>query len=166
MDSNCTGSDFCETGSDTFWTGSDIFVTGNDIDGSGSKFGVAESEIYGTRNDLNRKIPWFLEIFEIFVFQSRFCPWIRSKFKNRPPKMGLGFSWFFFARFGLFLWKPSGNFETVSRDFVKMAAAIQTDERNIRKPVLINKIDGSISTINEIKIIPKDDGIIAVSDDR
>ena len=47
-----------------------------------------------------------------------------------------------------------------------MAAAIQTDERNIRKPVLINKIDGSISTINEIKIIPKDDGIIAVSDDR
>ena len=89
MDSNCTGSDFCETGSDMFWTGSDIFMTGNDIYGSGSKFGVAESEIYGTGNDLNRKKPWFLEIFEIFVFQSRFCPWIRSKFKNRATSCTL-----------------------------------------------------------------------------
>ena len=29
------------------------------------------------------KKPWFLEFFEIFVFQSQFWPWIRSKFKNR-----------------------------------------------------------------------------------
>ena len=49
-------------------------MTGNDIYGSGSKFGVTESEIYGTVNDLNRKEQRFLEIFEIFVFQSRFCP--------------------------------------------------------------------------------------------
>ena len=32
-------------------------MTGNDIYGSGSKFGVAGSEIYGTGNDLNRKKP-------------------------------------------------------------------------------------------------------------
>ena len=30
-----------------------------------------------------------LEIFEIFVFQSRFCPWIRSKFKNRATSCTL-----------------------------------------------------------------------------
>ena len=53
------------------------------------KFGVAENEIYGTGNDLNRKKPWFLEIFEIFVFQSRFCPRIRSKFKNRATSCTL-----------------------------------------------------------------------------
>ena len=57
-----------------FWTGSDIFMTGNDIYGSGSRFGVAESEIYGTGNDLNRKKPWFLEIFEILVFKLDFVP--------------------------------------------------------------------------------------------
>ena len=61
-------------------------MTGNDIYGSGSKFGVAESEIYGTGNDLNRKKPWFLEI---FVFQSRFCLWIRSNFKNRATSCTL-----------------------------------------------------------------------------
>ena len=71
------------------WTGSDIFMTGNDIYGSGSKFGVAESEIYGTGNDLNRKKPWFFRNFWIFVFQSRFCPWIRSKFKNRATSCTL-----------------------------------------------------------------------------
>ena len=64
-------------------------MTGNDIYGSGSKFGVAEGEIYGTGNGLNRKKPWFLEIFEIFVFQNRFCPWIRSKFKNRATSCTL-----------------------------------------------------------------------------
>ena len=66
-----------------FETGSDIFMTGNDIYGSGSKFGVTGSENFGTGSALNSKKPWFSKNFEIFVFQSRFCPWIRSKFKNR-----------------------------------------------------------------------------------
>ena len=39
---------------------------------SGRRFGVAEIEIYGTGNDLNRKKPWFSKIFEIFVFQTSF----------------------------------------------------------------------------------------------
>ena len=72
-----------------FETGSDIFMTGNDIYGSGSKFGVTGSKIFGTGSDLNRKKPWFFEIFEIFIFQSRFCPWIRSKFKNRATSCTL-----------------------------------------------------------------------------
>ena len=64
-------------------------MTGNDIYGSGSKFGVTGSEVYGTGNDLNRKKPWFSKIFEIFVFQSRFCSWIRSKLKNRATSCTL-----------------------------------------------------------------------------
>ena len=66
-----------------FWTGSGIFITGNDIYGSGSNFGVTGSNFYGIKIGLNRKKPWFLEFLEIFVFQSQFWPWIRSKFKNR-----------------------------------------------------------------------------------
>ena len=64
-------------------------MSGNDIYGSGSKIGVTGSEIYGTGNYLNRKKPGFSKIFEIFVFQSRFCPWIRSKLKNRATSCTL-----------------------------------------------------------------------------
>ncbi|CAL1543265.1 unnamed protein product [Lymnaea stagnalis] len=50
-----------------------------------------------------------------------------------------------------------------------MAAEIKEDEKkvgNVRKPVLLNKIEGCPDTINEAIIIPKEDGVISVSDDK
>lgn len=37
---------------------------------------------------------------------------------------------------------------------------------NQKKPVLIQKIEGYDDTVNQAIIIPKEDGVIAVSDDR
>ncbi|XP_059172712.1 WD repeat and FYVE domain-containing protein 2-like isoform X2 [Physella acuta] len=50
-----------------------------------------------------------------------------------------------------------------------MAAEINQDERkqgNVRKPILWNKIEGCPDTINEAILIPKEDGVISVSDDK
>ncbi|KAK3764121.1 hypothetical protein RRG08_039292 [Elysia crispata] len=50
-----------------------------------------------------------------------------------------------------------------------MAAEIKETEdkqANVRKPVLLNKIEGIPETINQALIIPKEDGVISVSDDR
>ena len=47
-------------------------MTGNDIYGSGSRFGVAESEIYGTENDLNRKNRDFLKFMKFLFFKVDF----------------------------------------------------------------------------------------------
>lgn len=35
-----------------------------------------------------------------------------------------------------------------------------------KKPILIHKIEGYDDTVNQAIIIPKEDGVIAVSDDR
>ncbi len=37
---------------------------------------------------------------------------------------------------------------------------------NVRKPQLVNKLDGSTDDINMAVIIPREDGVISVSDDR
>ena len=37
---------------------------------------------------------------------------------------------------------------------------------NVRKPQLINKIEGSTDDINMAVLIPREDGVISVSDDR
>ncbi len=37
---------------------------------------------------------------------------------------------------------------------------------NVRKPQLINKLEGSNDDINMAVIIPREDGVISVSDDR
>ena len=37
---------------------------------------------------------------------------------------------------------------------------------NVRKPVLISKIEGHGDDVNVASIIPKEDGVISVSDDR
>ena len=55
-----------------FETGSDIFMTGNDIYGSGSKFGVTESKIFGTGSALNRKNHDFLKILTFLFFKVDF----------------------------------------------------------------------------------------------
>ena len=50
-----------------------------------------------------------------------------------------------------------------------MAAEIKENadkQANIRKPNLLNKIEGIPDTINQALIIPKEDGVISVSDDR
>ena len=47
-------------------------MTGNDICGSGSKFGVTGSEIYGTGNDLNRKNRDFLKFLKFLFFKVDF----------------------------------------------------------------------------------------------
>ncbi|XP_013069736.2 WD repeat and FYVE domain-containing protein 2-like isoform X1 [Biomphalaria glabrata] len=50
-----------------------------------------------------------------------------------------------------------------------MAAEINPEERrqgNVRKPILLNKIEGCPDTINEAIIIPREDGVISVSDDK
>lgn len=50
-----------------------------------------------------------------------------------------------------------------------MAAVLNRDERatgNTRKPVLINKIEGCPDTINAAILIPGEDGVISVSDDK
>ncbi|RUS85425.1 hypothetical protein EGW08_006816 [Elysia chlorotica] len=50
-----------------------------------------------------------------------------------------------------------------------MAAEIKENEdklANVRKPVLLNKIEGIPDIVNQALIIPKEDGVISVSDDR
>ena len=37
---------------------------------------------------------------------------------------------------------------------------------NVRKPTLINKIEGLNDEINMVVVIPREDGVITVSDDR
>ena len=37
---------------------------------------------------------------------------------------------------------------------------------NVRKPVLINKLEGCNDSINMAVIIPKENGVISVSDDK
>ena len=39
-------------------------------------------------------------------------------------------------------------------------------EGNTRKPQLINKIEGSSDDVNMAVLIPREDGVISVSDDR
>lgn len=41
-----------------------------------------------------------------------------------------------------------------------------TPTGNVRKPTLINKIEGQNDEINMAQVIPRDDGVITVSDDR
>ncbi|BFZ06608.1 hypothetical protein BsWGS_09647 [Bradybaena similaris] len=50
-----------------------------------------------------------------------------------------------------------------------MATEISQEERmqgNTRKPILLNKIEGCPDTINMAIVIPKEDGVISVSDDK
>ena len=47
-----------------------------------------------------------------------------------------------------------------------MAAEIGDNESRVRKPELLNKIEGCPDTINMAIIIPKEDGVISVSDDK
>ena len=47
-------------------------MTGNDIYGSGSKFGVTGSEIFGTGNALNRKNRDFLQFLKFLFFKVDF----------------------------------------------------------------------------------------------
>ena len=39
-------------------------------------------------------------------------------------------------------------------------------DNNVRKPVLVNKVDGFIDDIHMAVIIPREDGVITVSDDK
>ena len=48
---------------------------------------------------------------------------------------------------------------------IKSSVAAANSE-NVRKPQLINKLDGSSDDINMAVIIPREDGVISVSDDR
>ena len=41
-----------------------------------------------------------------------------------------------------------------------------TAKSNLKKPVLIHKIEGYDDVVNQAVVIPKEDGVIAVSDDR
>ena len=45
-------------------------------------------------------------------------------------------------------------------------AAPGTSRGNVRKPELINKLEGCSDTVNMAVIIPREDGVISVSDDR
>ena len=45
-------------------------------------------------------------------------------------------------------------------------AAGASQQGNVRKPVLVNKIEGGNDNINMAVIIPREDGVISVSDDR
>ena len=47
-----------------------------------------------------------------------------------------------------------------------MAADIGDSENRVRKPQLINKLEGCPDVINQAFIIPKEDGVISVSDDK
>lgn len=51
-----------------------------------------------------------------------------------------------------------------------MAAEIKptnkTGNGNVRKPVLINKIEGCSDEVNMAVIIPREEGVISVSDDK
>ena len=54
-----------------------------------------------------------------------------------------------------------------------MAAEIQTEQvgvggtaGGVRKPQLVNKLEGCNSAINMAVIIPREDGVISVGDDR
>ena len=49
---------------------------------------------------------------------------------------------------------PSGSGSTAARP------------ASLRKPILMNKIDGYDDEVNQAIIIPGEDGVIAVSDDR
>ncbi len=53
----------------------------------------------------------------------------------------------------------------------KMAAEIKPSvgsslSGNVRKPQLVNKLEGSTDDVNVAIIIPREDGVISVSDDR
>ena len=58
----------------------------------------------------------------------------------------------------------------LSRDekMAEMAKATfgSSHSENVRKPQLINKLDGSSDDINMAVVIPREDGVISVSDDR
>lgn len=51
-----------------------------------------------------------------------------------------------------------------------MAAEIKPTNKNgsgnVRKPVLINKVEGFMGDINMACIIPREEGVISVSDDK
>ena len=51
-----------------------------------------------------------------------------------------------------------------------MAAEIKSPQGNrtgnVRKPQLLNKLEGSSDVVNMAIIIPREDGVISVSDDR
>lgn len=52
----------------------------------------------------------------------------------------------------------------------KMAAEIKplsaNRQGNVRKPVLLNKLEGFNDDVNMAEIIPREDGVITVSDDK
>lgn len=47
---------------------------------------------------------------------------------------------------------------------IKQASAAKTG--SIRKPVLVNKLEGFTDDVNAAVIIPREDGVITVSDDK
>ena len=49
---------------------------------------------------------------------------------------------------------------------IKQASGGSSHSENVRKPQLINKLDGSSDDINMAVVIPREDGVISVSDDR
>ena len=49
---------------------------------------------------------------------------------------------------------------------IKAASIGAAHSENIRKPILVNKLEGSSDEINMAVIIPREDGVISVSDDR
>jgi len=62
---------------------------------------------------------------------------------------------------------------TAAQAETKMAAEIQTEQvgvggtaGGVRKPQLVNKLEGCNSAINMAVIIPREDGVISVGDDR
>ena len=57
---------------------------------------------------------------------------------------------------------------TMSRDHIrKMATDTQVERQgSTRKPQLINKLEGCSDDVNMAIIIPKEDGVISVSEDR
>ena len=62
---------------------------------------------------------------------------------------------------------------TAAQAETKMAAEIQTERvgaggtaGGVRKPQLVNKLEGCSSVINMAVIIPREDGVISVGDDR
>lgn len=56
----------------------------------------------------------------------------------------------------------------LSRDDNKMAAEIKSQNKqgNTRKPVLLSKLEGFNDDVNMAVVIPREDGVVTVSDDK